>query len=240
MVGNAQHFMINNKGEYMKHKAVIFDLFETLITEWGHKKYTKNEMCADLGIERKIFDIYWEEKEQERYIGNMTFEDSILYACKNCGKHIDNLLLSDIVDKRMTTKSKCFEYVIPDVFQLLRNLKAMGLGTAIISNCSSEEVKVLKESEIYKYFDEVILSYEVHMKKPDACIYEEAAKRLGVDLNECIFVGDGGSNELAGAKAVGMKAVQAKWYTNRLPQKRDNIDGFLVSEEPLDIIEYIE
>lgn len=240
MVGNAQHFMINNKGEYMKHKAIIFDLFETLITEWGHKKYTKNEMCADLGIERKIFDIYWEEKEQERYIGKMTFEDSILYACKNCGKHVDNLLLSDIVDKRIKTKSKCFEYVIPDVFQLLRNLKAMGLGTAIISNCSSEEVKVLKESEIYKYFDEVILSYEVHMKKPDACIYEEAAKRLGVDLNECVFVGDGGNNELAGAKAVGMKAVQAKWYTNRLPQKRDNIDGFLVAEEPLDIIEYIE
>lgn len=78
------------------------------------------------------------------------------------------------------------------------------------------------------------------MKKPDACIYEEAAKRLGIDLTECVFVGDGGSNELAGAKAVGMKAVQAKWYTDRLPQKRDNIDGFLVAEEPLDIIEYIE
>ena len=41
----------------MKHKVVIFDLFETLITEWGHKKYTKNEMCADLGIEREKFDI---------------------------------------------------------------------------------------------------------------------------------------------------------------------------------------
>lgn len=224
----------------MKHKAVIFDLFETLITEWGHKKYTKNEMCADLGIERKIFDIYWEEKEQERYIGKMTFEDSILYACKNCGKHIDDLLLSDIVDKRIKTKSKCFEYVNHDVFRLLRKLKSMGLGTAIISNCSSEEVKVLKESEIYKYFDEVILSYEVRMKKPDACIYEEAAKRLGIDLTECVFVGDGGSNELAGAKAVGMKAVQAKWYTEKLPQKRDNTDGFSVAEEPLDIIEYIE
>lgn len=47
----------------MKYKAVIFDLFETLITEWGHKKYTKNEMCSDLGIEREKFDQYWNEKE---------------------------------------------------------------------------------------------------------------------------------------------------------------------------------
>ncbi len=44
----------------MERKAVIFDLFETLITEWGHKKYTKNEMCADLGLERERFDAYWE------------------------------------------------------------------------------------------------------------------------------------------------------------------------------------
>lgn len=32
----------------MEYTAVIFDLFETLITEWGHKKYTKREMCSDL------------------------------------------------------------------------------------------------------------------------------------------------------------------------------------------------
>ncbi len=224
----------------MKYKAVIFDLFETLITEWGHKKYTKNELCADLGINRAEFDIFWNEKEQDRYIGSISFEDSLLYVSEKCGKTLDATTLSHIIDKRIKTKSVCFEYVLPEVFQLLRTLKDMGLQTAIISNCSSEEVKVLKESELYNYFDEVILSYEVHMKKPDSCIYEEAAKRLDVALDECIFVGDGGSNELAGAKSVGMKAIQAKWYTNQLPKKRDTIAGFLVADEPLDIIEYIE
>lgn len=223
----------------MKYKVVIFDLFETLITEWGHKKYTKNEMCADLGIERTEFDVYWDEKEHDRYIGSMSFEDSIMYVCNKCEKYVDNMIISNIIDKRIKTKSVCFEYVQPEVFQLLRTLKDMGMQTAIISNCSSEEVKVLKESEIYKYFDEVILSYEVHMKKPDSCIYEEAAKRLGVNFGECIFVGDGGSNELVGAKNVGMKAIQAKWYTNQHPKKRDSIEGFFVAEEPMDIIKII-
>ena len=31
----------NRIGDHMKYKAVIFDLFETLISEWGHEKYTK-------------------------------------------------------------------------------------------------------------------------------------------------------------------------------------------------------
>ena len=60
----------------MKYKAVIFDLFETVITEWGHKKYTKREMCADLGVDKDAFDPYWEEEEEDRYIGKISFEDS--------------------------------------------------------------------------------------------------------------------------------------------------------------------
>jgi len=223
----------------MQYKAVVFDLFETLITEWGHKKYTKNEMCEDLGINRAEFDFFWDEKALDQYEGKITYEDSIAYVCEKCGKSVDERTISKILDKRIKTKSVCFEYVQPEVYQLLKRLRDMGLQTAIISNCSSEEVKVLKESEIYKYFDEVILSYEVHMKKPDPCIYEEAAKRLGIDVRECIFVGDGGSNELVGAQNVGMKAIQAKWYTNKHPQKRENIEDFQVAEEPLDIMMYV-
>ncbi|MCH5273285.1 MAG: HAD family hydrolase [Lachnospiraceae bacterium] len=224
----------------MKYKAVIFDLFETLITEWGHKKYTKNEMCSDLGIEREKFDTYWDEKEKERYLGEISFEDSILYVCEKCGKHIDDSTLTVIADKRIQTKSTCFEYVNPDVFRLLSSLKSKGLQLAIISNCSSEEVKVIKQSKIYKYFNQVILSYEVKMQKPDSRIYKTAADLLGVALNECIFVGDGGSNELKGAKIAGMEAVQAKWYTNQHPCKRDSMPGFLTAEEPLDILQYIK
>lgn len=223
----------------MKYKAIIFDLFETLITEWGHKKYTKNEMCSDLGIERGAFNLYWEEKEQERYIGKIDFMDSVLYVCEKCGKQIDDSTLEAIIDKRIKTKSMCFEYVNPDVFQLLSQLKSMGFKLAIVSNCSSEEVKVIKQSKIYEYFDQVILSYEVGLQKPDIHIYKKAADLLRVALDECIFVGDGGSNELVGAKDAGMMAIQAKWYTNQHPYKRESMAGFLAAEEPLDILQYI-
>ena len=74
------------------------------------------------------------------------------------------------------------------------------------------------------------------MKKPDVCIYEETLKRLSLDANECLFVGDGGSNELEGAKNAGIKAIQAKWYTDQLPVKRDNIEGVQVAEKPMDIL----
>ena len=224
----------------MKYKAVVFDLFETLITEWGHEKYTKKAMCADLGIEPVDFNEYWEEKEQERYLGGISFEESILYVCEKCRKPLEPSLLAYITEKRIRTKSECFKYVIPEVYQLLRVIREMRMKTAIVSNCSSEEVQVFRKSEISRLFDAAVLSFEVHMKKPDLCIYEEASKRLGIDMRECIFVGDGGSNELVGARNAGMKAIQAKWYTDKHPEKRSNIEGFQVAEEPMNIIKYIE
>jgi len=224
----------------MKYDAVAFDLFETLITEWGHKKYTKNELCADLGIDRKEFDVFWDEREADRYVGNLSFEESILYVSRKCHQYVDPMTLSKIIDKRIRTKAECFASVHPQVFLLLKALKAREMKTAIISNCSWEEVKALRETELYGFFNEVILSYEVHMKKPDPGIYLEAVKRMGVDAEKCVFVGDGGSNELVGAKNVGMKAIQAKWYTNQHPKKRGSIDGFSVAEDPLDVLKHME
>ena len=78
------------------------------------------------------------------------------------------------------------------------------------------------------------------MQKPEIRIYQEAANLLGVAKSECIFVGDGGSHELEGAKMAGMEAVQAKWYTNQLPYKRDSMPGFIIAEEPLNVMRMIQ
>ena len=103
-----------------------------------------------------------------------------------------------------------------------------------------EEVKVIRQSRIYEYFDQIVLSYEVNLQKPDVRIYQKAAGLLGVAAEECVFVGDGGSKELEGAKAAGMKAIQAKWYTNQHPYKRESMAGFLTAEEPLEVIRLIQ
>lgn len=47
------------------------------------------------------------------------------YMCVKCGKFIDNATISNILDKRIKAKSVCFEYVYPEVFQLLRTLREM-------------------------------------------------------------------------------------------------------------------
>ena len=47
----------------------------------------------------------------------------------------------------------------------------------------------------------------VGMKKPDPQIYLLVCEKLGVNPEDCVYVGDGGSNELTGAAGVGMYPV---------------------------------
>jgi len=63
------------------------------------------------------------------------------------------------------------------------------------------------EIELAPHLDEVVLSCTVGLRKPDPAIYLLTCDRLGVEPEECLFVGDGANDELAGAKRVGMKAV---------------------------------
>lgn len=220
--------------------AVIFDLFETLITEWSHEKYTKLKISEDLHLDYDLFNRCWEENKSGRYLGKASFEESILYVCKKCGVTLLPEKLAYIASRRMSTKAACFDCIDSDVMVLLKKLKARGFRLAMLSNCSSEEVTAIRRSTLCSYFDTIILSYEVGLSKPDPLIYGKVLSELHLSAEECLYTGDGGSNELEGARAAGMEAVQAKWYTNNHPVPRASMDGFKVAERPLELMRFIQ
>lgn len=58
--------------------------------------------------------------------------------------------------------------------------------------------------------DAAVFSCVEGVKKPDSRIYRLACSRLAVEPQECLYVGDGASDELPGATAFGMWAVQLR------------------------------
>ena len=65
------------------------------------------------------------------------------------------------------------------------------------------------EHDLHELFDEVILSNEEGITKPNPLIFERAAERLGLFPDECIMIDDRPEN-CKGAEAVGMKAIEFK------------------------------
>ncbi|MGC8781233.1 MAG: HAD family hydrolase [Anaerolineae bacterium] len=77
----------------------------------------------------------------------------------------------------------------------------------ILSNAWSDGRRIIAEKfGLAHVVDDIVISAEVGIAKPDARIFRLAAARLGVEPGQVIFVDDFSAN-IAGARAVGMHAV---------------------------------
>jgi epoxide hydrolase-like predicted phosphatase len=99
--------------------------------------------------------------------------------------------------------------------------------TGLISNAWDDLRQVLENTwKIADVFDEIIISAEVGVAKPDPGIYQTALERLAVTPQQAVFVDDFPAN-IEGARAVGMHAIHFK---NSL-QARQELDNMLNSKD---------
>ena len=220
-------------------KAVVFDMFETLVTHYRSEWYFGEHIAADMGLPEDKFREIWDTTEDARTIGQKTFEETIKeILCKN--NIYSEELCGRIVTRRFENNEEVLTNFREDIIPMFEALHERGLKIALISNCFDEEVAAIKPSKLYPYFDVPVLSYEVGLQKPDLAIYRYALDKLGLKPEECLYVGDGGNSELQSATKVGMKALQARWYlpenTRKEPKYMYEFEGL---DEPLDILKYV-
>ena len=98
-------------------RAVIFDMFETLITHYKCPLYFGAQMAADAGIPEKNFQTLWRPTESDRSIGKIRTEDVIEMILKENGCYTDELL-EKIVQKRISTKEECFKHLLLEIIQI--------------------------------------------------------------------------------------------------------------------------
>ena len=221
-------------------KAVIFDMFETLITHYESPLYFGEHMAADLGLPEQKFREIWDAADEDRTLGKTTLEEVVRSIMDANGLH-DDELFAKVVEKRKAAKEDCFRHVNKDIVPMLEAIRSKGIKTGLITNCFSEEAPLIKDSELFKYFDVALLSFEQGLQKPDRRIFEKCVKELGVDPQECIYVGDGGSHELEAASEIGMKPLQALWYLKKgSRQKLVEKEGFEHIYNPMDVVKIVE
>ncbi len=93
-----------------------------------------------------------------------------------------------------------------DLLNYIKELRK-NYKTAVLSNANSGTVaRKIGEQWVRQCFDEVVVSAEVGLVKPDPAIYLMAADRLGVKPEECVFIDDIKMFTEAGQK-LGMKVI---------------------------------
>ena len=221
-------------------RAVIFDMYETLITQYRCPRCFGADLAAEAGVPPEPFLQVWHAATEARSVGLMTLEEALRRSLEAGGQagSACEAMVRQLAAKRRATKRACFQHLHGEIEPLLSSLRARGLRVGLISNCFSEEAEVIRESVLFPFFDAVCLSWEEGVQKPDAEIYRRCVARLGIRAEECLYVGDGGSGELEAAREMGMTAVQAVWYLKESsPQPTGRRKGFPQLEKPLAVLD---
>jgi epoxide hydrolase-like predicted phosphatase len=92
------------------------------------------------------------------------------------------------------------------VVHRVRQLRAEGYRTAILTNNVKEWGRYWKSSIPMDLFDDVVDSCDVGLRKPDPAIYRLSCERLGVAPEAAVFLDDT-RRHVEGARQVGLHAV---------------------------------
>ena len=231
----------------MKYRAVIFDLFGTLVKNFTVQQHegTLGQMAEILSAPRDEFIQLWYGTFNMRCLGELkTPEENVDYVCRELGIETDK----DMVKKAALIRyslTKDTLIPLPGVIDMLSSLKKQGRKIGLVSDCSSEVPNIWPDTPFESIFDITVFSCTEGVKKPDPQIYRLAAEKLDVNPEDCLYIGDGSSNELTGAAAVGMYPVliidpeEDRSGTHRVDFEGDNWNGLVISSlnEALNIVQ---
>ena len=93
---------------------------------------------------------------------------------------------------------------VPAMYDMIRALRGAGFRTALLSN--SWGCDEYPRADFPGLFDTVVISGECGMRKPEQGIFLHAAKGLGLEPEQCVFIDDIEAN-VAAATACGMTGV---------------------------------
>ena len=196
-------------GEVSEIRAVVFDLFGTLVYEFPRSDWDSwlDTAAAVLEADRDAFHSAWTATAVERQTGRLgDIEENLRTVAARAGAWPSESQVTEAIEARTEMYRKWF---VPrtGAEEVLARLRADGYPLGLVSMCAPDTPGIWRSSPLAGTVDVEVFSSEVALRKPDAAIYLRACEGLGVDPADCLYVGDGSYRELSGAAAAGMRSV---------------------------------
>jgi len=192
----------------MKIKAVIFDLFETIV-DFSHDEYFNavENIAGCVGADKDFFIRSWQDNWHDMENGSFSLtRDFIMHVSLSCGVQADRHKLIKAAFIHYEIEKSLLKARVMAI-RVLEFIKKAHLKTGMITNCPLETPLLWPDTELSGFIDVPVFSCTEKLRKPDARLFQICADRLYLRTDECVFIGDGANDELAAAASAGMTPV---------------------------------
>lgn len=115
----------------------------------------------------------------------------------------------------------------------LEMLKERGYTLGIISNWDLSARNVIEQNGMTDYFDEIIISAEVGVEKPDSRIFQLALEKFKVPSKQVLYIGDNYYDDIVGSSRLNMDSVLVNRFGRQGIEEIDHI----VIENVMDLLQ---
>ena len=182
-------------------RAIIFD-FGNVLLQWDPRRlFQRHFPAGPQAIDAFMQEIGFTEWHLEQDKGR-PFADAIAERSAKFPQYAHILADYDTCYKDAVAGS------IADSVKILRSLKQAEYPLVGLSNFPTEKFALARKTyEFFAWFDEIVISGEVGLVKPDPAIFQLLLRKIGRAAQDCIFIDDSQAN-ITSAQQLGFTAIQ--------------------------------
>ncbi len=197
-------------------KHVFFDLDHTL---WDFEKnskstfaylFQKHQIELELDDFKRVYkpinEKYWKAYREERInkpdLRYRRLADTFISLDYPIDDDLIHQLSHDYI-KYLSRYNELFKGAV----SILKYLHSKYKLHIITNGFNEVQHQKLSNSNIIQYFEQIITSEQIGVKKPNALIFEEALNRAKADAKESVMIGDNFEADILGALNSGMDAI---------------------------------
>jgi putative hydrolase of the HAD superfamily len=231
-------------------RAVLFDLDDTLFDHLGcarealsaiHQSQSYFHPVAFEEFEHTHANVL-EELHQDVMVGRTTVDAARIERFRRLLESVGVADQGDIATELATlyrTTYRSRRRAVAGAARVMAAVKERARIGIVSNNVLDEQQEKLRVCSLDQFVDELVVSGEVGVPKPDPHIFRVALDRLNVRAEETVMVGDSWTADIEGARAAGIRAI---WFNPAgvpAPDPRvpiQQLRSFEPTEAALDVI----
>jgi len=194
----------------MSVDTIVFDLFHTLVDPQEHAPAgfrRLQQVATILGIDAREIELWWEQRVPLFVSEPVSPVDDLVEYARSRRIVLDPSHVAALDRALGGNQDAALRSPIAGATEALQHLRDVGLTTTILSNVVVRDVRTFPLSPLAPLVDDACFSCFTGMVKPNPAAFTGVLDRVGSTPSSAIFVGDGGSGELEGARRAGYAAV---------------------------------
>ncbi len=168
----------------LRSPAIIFD-YGGVLVDWDPRYLYRKLLNGDeQAVEQFLKEVRFFEWNVQQDAGR-PFHDAILEICSRYPQHCE---LIRAYDQRY---EESISGPIWATVEILRELKTLGYPLYGLSNWPAEKFPPVRDKyEFFSWFDDIIISGDVRLAKPDPAIFRLLSERIGHAPQDCLYIDD--------------------------------------------------